>query len=442
VTPPQSVASLLWRQPLVKGLVIALAYCLSGKAGLLLAIPPGYATAIWPASGIALVAMLVAGNRYWPAILAGSFLTNVTVATEGVVLTREVLTAIAIGCGASAQAVIGATLIRRYVGFPTLLANARDVFKFALLGGPLACLVAPTWGVSVLTATHTIPPSAYTYSWWTWWIGDTIGVLIITPLGVMWADRSDAWQSRRRIVTLSHAITFIAAILVFLYASRSEWRSLEADFNDSARRMATALRRRVELHSENLGSVANFFAASDKVERAEFQRFTRSIVTARGDVMGLGWIPRVPNEQRAALEASLPASAKRPYFYEMFDPWSRSVSRDETFPVLYFVPRTHIDISGFDLASEPVRRSVLEQARDTGALTASPRLEMTLAPGQPSDGFLLVQPIYDVENPIDIEERRGHLRGFAVEFFRPVSSSATRTSQHRRKRACGSPSMT
>ena len=52
----------------------------TGPLGLMLAIPPGYATAIWPASGIALAALLMVGPRYWPAITLGSFLINVTVA--------------------------------------------------------------------------------------------------------------------------------------------------------------------------------------------------------------------------------------------------------------------------------------------------------------------------------------------------------------------------
>src|SRR5262245_229091 len=302
----KSVIVTLWRQPVVKGLVIALAYCLSGKAGLLLAIPPGYATAIWPASGIALAAMLIFGNRYWPAIWFGSFLTNIAVAftaPDDAVMIRQLLTAVAIGCGAAAQAVVGAVLIRRAVGFPTQLANAREVFRFLLLGGPVACLINASWGVLVLAATQAIPYSGIAYSWWTWWVGDTIGVLIFAPLAIMWADKSDAWQSRRWVVTLSLAITFVAAIMVFLYASRSEWRALEADFEESSARIAAALERRTELHRENLQSVANFFAASDDVDRAEFQRFTRSIVKTRGDVMGLGWIPRVAEAQRARLEA-------------------------------------------------------------------------------------------------------------------------------------------
>ena len=43
---------------------------------LLLAIAPGYATAVWPASGVALAALLMYGYRMWPAVLLGSALLN------------------------------------------------------------------------------------------------------------------------------------------------------------------------------------------------------------------------------------------------------------------------------------------------------------------------------------------------------------------------------
>ena len=59
--------------------VVAAAYYVGGKAGLLLAIPPGYATAVWPPSGLALVAVLLHGYRVWPGVLLGSMLLNVEI---------------------------------------------------------------------------------------------------------------------------------------------------------------------------------------------------------------------------------------------------------------------------------------------------------------------------------------------------------------------------
>ena len=42
-----------WAELLAKLAAMAAAYYAVGRLGLLLAIPPGYATAVWPASGIA-----------------------------------------------------------------------------------------------------------------------------------------------------------------------------------------------------------------------------------------------------------------------------------------------------------------------------------------------------------------------------------------------------
>ena len=59
-----------------KILILTTCYYLTGKLGISLAIPPGYATAIWPPSGIALAGILLYGYRVWPGILLGSFLIN------------------------------------------------------------------------------------------------------------------------------------------------------------------------------------------------------------------------------------------------------------------------------------------------------------------------------------------------------------------------------
>jgi hypothetical protein len=50
--------------------LLAASYVATGRLGLLLAVPPGYATAIFPPAGIAAAAMLVAG----PASLPWTFL--------------------------------------------------------------------------------------------------------------------------------------------------------------------------------------------------------------------------------------------------------------------------------------------------------------------------------------------------------------------------------
>jgi integral membrane sensor domain MASE1 len=126
---------------------MAAAYYVVGRLGLLLAIPPGYATAVWPASGIALAGALLFGSRIWPGIFLGSFLINVWTSLD-VTGTASVLKAtglaIGIGMGASLQAVVGAFLIRRFMQYPSTFVEGRDIIKFLLLGGPVSCLVNAT----------------------------------------------------------------------------------------------------------------------------------------------------------------------------------------------------------------------------------------------------------------------------------------------------------
>src|SRR5262245_55490879 len=64
----------------VRVIILAAGYTLTGIVGLSLAIPPGYATPVWPPSGIALAAVLMWGPRVWPGIAVGSFLVNLAVA--------------------------------------------------------------------------------------------------------------------------------------------------------------------------------------------------------------------------------------------------------------------------------------------------------------------------------------------------------------------------
>ena len=57
--------------------VLPLAYVVTGRVRLLLAVPPGYATAVFVPAGIAVGAMLMAGLSTLPGIFIGSLLLNV-----------------------------------------------------------------------------------------------------------------------------------------------------------------------------------------------------------------------------------------------------------------------------------------------------------------------------------------------------------------------------
>ncbi|MGH7384381.1 MAG: MASE1 domain-containing protein, partial [Candidatus Rokuibacteriota bacterium] len=87
-------------------IALTVAYVLAGKLGLLFASVHVSVTAVWPATGIALAALLVRGPAMWPAVAVGAFLVNVTTA-------GSLATSIGIALGNTLEAVLGRWLVAR-----------------------------------------------------------------------------------------------------------------------------------------------------------------------------------------------------------------------------------------------------------------------------------------------------------------------------------------
>jgi signal transduction histidine kinase len=262
-------------------LVIATAYCITGKLGLLLAIPPRYATAIWPPSGIALAATLIYGYGVWPGIVLGSVLANIGTAlemTSVAALLKSVGLATSIGMGAALQAVVGAYLVRRYVGFPSALAREREIGAFLVLGGPLSCLVNATIGVTTLRLGGKIPWALTPLSWWTWWVGDTIGVLIVTPLVLSWvAEPRQSWRRRRLALTLALVGAFALAVIFFVHTSGRERERLRLVFERQTETIARTLQDRLNDYLGVLYAIKSFFTSTPGVTRQEFHTFVQGM---------------------------------------------------------------------------------------------------------------------------------------------------------------------
>src|SRR5438045_4473471 len=104
-------------------------YFVAGRLALLLAIPPGYATAVWPAAGLALGCILLFGNRAWPGVIIGSFLVNfwtsLDTTTFGGIVKSGTVPALIAGAAAF-QVVAGVFLVRCFLCVVTALATCRE----------------------------------------------------------------------------------------------------------------------------------------------------------------------------------------------------------------------------------------------------------------------------------------------------------------------------
>jgi PAS domain S-box-containing protein len=74
---------------------------------------------------------------------------------------------------------------------------------------------------------------------------------------------------------------------------------------------------------------------------------------------------------------------------------------------------------GYDMFSEPVRRSAMERARDTGMPSLSGKVKLVQETSEAVQvGFLMYLPVYRSLSPASVEERRRELRGYVYSPFR------------------------
>ena len=411
---------------LVELIAIAAAYYAVGRLSLLLAIPPGYATAVWPASGVALAATLLRGYRVWPGILLGSFLINVWTSLDtgsATSIFKSIFLVVSIGAGASLQAIVGALLMSRFVRHPTALIGEKDVFKFLLLGGPISCLVNATWGVTSLLLAGVIQPADYLLHWWTWWLGDTIGVIAFTPLVLIWAAKPQGASLRRQIsVSLPVCLTFALVVLCFVYTSAWERNRIAAEFERRTDKVFQELEDNFDNYIDALHSIESFFGSSVTVGRQEFKSFVSRWFLRHRGIQALSWNPRVLDTERTAYEQA----ARRNGFtnFQITEQngqgeLARAAPRAEYAPVYYLEPYVGNESAlGFDVASDPVRREALNQARDTGKPRATDPTTL-VQDAELKPGFLVFLPIYRNGLPQRTpEERRRNLQGYATGAFR------------------------
>jgi diguanylate cyclase (GGDEF)-like protein len=171
-------------------------YLVAGKLGLLLAYVHASATAVWPCTGIAIAALLVFGYRVWPGILIGAFLVNLTTA-------GSVQTSIAIAAGNTLEGLAACYLVTRFAGGKDVFARARDIFRFALLAGLAATTISATIGVVTLAMAGFADWAAFGSIWCTWWLGDAVGAVTVTPLLLLWWENPGLRWTRNQITELA-----------------------------------------------------------------------------------------------------------------------------------------------------------------------------------------------------------------------------------------------
>jgi signal transduction histidine kinase/CheY-like chemotaxis protein/HPt (histidine-containing phosphotransfer) domain-containing protein len=419
--------------------LVAVAYWCAAKLAILLALPPGYATAVWPSAGIALAATLIWGPRGLIGAAIGSLTWNTTRLVEWPGSDRATLIiaqVLGITLGITLQAIVGAWLIRKAVGQPLTLLRDHHVIKFMALGGPVSCLIGATVGVGTLVLAGTLRNEELLFSWFVWWVGDCIGVLTAAPLVLMFfGEPREIWRQRRIPIGVPMVVTFAVAVFAFIASSRSELRQERGTLERRADAMTAAFRARVLNAASLVHACAGLYRSSEEVTPQEFSTFALTLLRESSGIKALSHIDRIADSERAAFEEKMRTYGEGYKGFSIRDVvgdsnLSVSPSRPFYFVITAIEPlNENRPALGVDIASRAQSLVAMNRAIETGSITVTERVQLIQDESQ-SFGVVIYLPHFDNKMNINTPEaRRAAFRGLngaVVHLSQLVATSTTR----------------
>lgn len=398
---------------------VAISYFVFGILGLWFAIPPGYASPIFPAAGVAVALMLWSGNRAWPGIWLGSFLLNSSVSfLNGQFGMTSLVLASVIAVGSTLQALLASRLVQWAVGNAWQeLELEFDIIRSLVLAGFVSCIVSATTGVSVLYFFGVISSAAYLNSWWNWWVGDTLGVLVTMPLALtILYHKRPSWGKRLNTVALPMLMVLLAVAGIVAFVSDWEQGLKKEDIRVHGEAFKQLLQQRFIAHQEAVAALGRLVEVTPDMTYDQFEYFTRITLKDNPDIFALSFNPYVTRPQRAQFEMFMADIAPQ-YKIKQRDASSRLIEaddRNEYFPVAFIAPlQGNADAMGFDIGSEPIRHAAVMQAIKSGQIAVTAPLRL-VQEKQDRVGILVLHPTYFNREKVMGTNGAGSIKGFAT----------------------------
>ncbi|MGO9123765.1 MAG: PAS domain S-box protein [Terriglobales bacterium] len=218
------------------------------------------------------------------------------------------------------------------------------------------------------------------------------------------------------------AFGITASAVMFWVVEHLERSRAEAYFHQVAEQRLSVVRTNVADALDTISLLASHFEATGEAgtSRQAFSTLVAPALAKHRYIQALEWIPRVEGTARPEYERLAQADgiygfrfteAQGVGFLAVAEP------RDEYFPVFYVEPLAGNEKAlGYNLACNPARLAALQEARDSGRITATARVKLVQEKGD-QYGFLVFAPVYSRSQP-DVLNRQKALKGFALGVFR------------------------
>jgi signal transduction histidine kinase/CheY-like chemotaxis protein/integral membrane sensor domain MASE1 len=373
---------------------------------------------IWLPAGIGLIGCYLFWWRFFPFLFLASFAFNFSIDPQfeyAQFFSSYALQNGLIAFGVMLQGIVGASILKYWLGNPFEQSENTKTLYFIIIVGIIVSLISSNIGVYSLSIFNTsYPVYDYQLNVIYWWLGDTLGILLVVPffLSLFNFKRLKNHQRKTFIIILSSiSLLFIITILITqFFISASKTNSLEF-VKKEARVIENSIHRNIYRNIDQLKGLANFIQKNPMVTNDDFNHFVKSISQNTIAIKAMSWNPIIHQKHKTIHNEGLVEIHSRDVSIKG-DPLA--INDPIVYVKIISPEKGNEKAIGFNIYSNASRKETLKSAIKSYQSKATPIIQLVQS-AKPEPAFLLFVPVF--EKLHSNEETTKHLKGFATAVF-------------------------
>jgi signal transduction histidine kinase/CheY-like chemotaxis protein len=375
--------------------------------GSLFTIPFGFASLIWPVTGVFLGLYFLFGRAI---LVATFFSTLVTLYQQNLTIIPLPNYAIIIIASASVlQFIISKKLVSHFFTLPVKTHFQSEIIKFLLLTGPVSSFVSTTIIIVTLWKYLNLPYDVLLYIWVAKWVGDFISIIFITPVTLFLMDNKYVVKAKRPYAAIATSFLVLSIIsFIYILNSVNKYTTKEQHFINLTPQFIEQINIAQSQIKQNLTALDGLFQASDSVTREEFKSFVQKLDQSDIQTKAIAWLPLINEDERSVFEEKLSDDGLGKYIKrEINNDFMRAPVKKFYMPILYTEPMKDNAASiGLDVSTHPSIESTVYKAIHKNTYIITPLLSLTQQKNK-FTGVIVYYPIYKGEPSNRIENLKG-----------------------------------
>ncbi|WP_338365883.1 CHASE domain-containing protein [uncultured Pseudoalteromonas sp.] len=368
---------------------------------------------VWLPAGVALVGCYIWWWRFVPALFIAAFAFNFNIfessAHEMVLVGNSFKQAMYIASGIALQAMVGAGLLKFWLGHPLYFKKRASIIYFIFIVGIAVSSISANFGVFALSQFN---PAYNINDHWQnvlfWWLGDSLGVIIATPLLLVLTQLTGPNRPMFPLPTIVVCnILFISvAITTQLYNHKNKQHIIKAA-QQEAQVIENSLYRYINQSLIAVQSLASQVQSNPDLNQQDFYAYASELLIQHSFIKALSWNQKITQSERASFTQEVAN-----IYHLDFEVVGEPLEPDDPMVIVkYIAPfNGNQKAVGFNVYSNPDRKASLTNPA-IKYQPVSTKIIQLVQTSTPEPAYLLFAPVYKQQQQATV------INGYATGVF-------------------------